>query len=75
MMKKAKVEAIATTKKTWQMLSNRCNLFLLFSCKKEKKVNILLSKLDFIYIIGGKRQTHKSTKAFHNKLIITISPS
>ena len=72
--KKAKLEAVATMMKTCQTLSNRYNLCLLFSCKK-KKVNILLSKIDFIYITGVKPETGESTQSFSNKLIISISPS
>ena len=34
-MKKAKLQAIAMMRKTWQILSNLCNLCLLFSYEKE----------------------------------------
>ena len=74
MMKKAKLQVVATINKTWQILNNRCNLCFNFSCKK-KKVNILLLKIDFIYIIVVKLETHEGIHSISNKLIITISPS
>ena len=42
---------------------------------KKKQVNVLLSKIDFIYIIGVKPETHKSTESFSNKLTIAIFSS
>ena len=73
-MKKEKLEAVATMRKTWQILSNLCNLCLLFSFEKSE-VNILLIKIDSIFIIGVKRETYKSTQSFSNKLTITIFSS
>ena len=72
-IKKAKLEAVWTMRKTWQILSNLSNLCLLFSCEKIQ-VNVFLSKNDFIYIIGVKPETHKSTQSFSNKSTITIFP-
>ena len=72
-IKKAKLEAVWTMRKTWQILSYLSNMCLLSSCE-EIQVNVFLSKNDFIYIIGVKPETHKSTQSFSNKSTITIFP-
>ena len=73
-IKKAKLEAVWTMRITWQILSNLSNLCLLSSSCEEIQVNVFLSRNDFIYIIGVKPETHKSTQSFSNKSTITIFP-
>ena len=73
-IKKAKLEALWTMRITWQILSNLSNLCLLSSSCEEIQVNAFLSRNDFIYIIGVKPETHKSTQSFSNKSTITIFP-
>ena len=49
--KKAKLEAFATIEKTWQVLSNLCNVCLLFSSKKKYKLIFYYQKLTFFTLL------------------------